>query len=440
MLNSKRTGGRLASSVVGIAAACMTMTLGTAQAEVKSVEPFTLVINQSPWFAGFKGLVEHYVETTGNQVEMDVNPFTGSLEKQRNSARAPSSDIDLFITNVQIMAELWASGLLTTMDEIDPDFKLDPQISTFSDTVCWDTAKASFDCSTGKLIGVPINPNIQMLYYRTDLYEEAGLEVPKTFEELAANAKALHNPPKAFGITQREARAGVSYNFRPYLAGHGASIFADPVAGDYTVTVNSDKAKEALNYYVNLAKEAGHPNTGAMAQGDVIQMMATGKTGHIVTVIAAFPQLDDDDKSIIAGKFNVALVPGGAPTLGHFVSSIPKNISQEKKEAVVEFLKWFQTEEAQRKYAEVGGVPVRDDVLRSDLADQPQFRYMRALADSMQVAEVFFDIPQGNQIDGLMELKLNQAMIGELTVDEALDQAAEEIRGIVNDAGLKGDN
>ncbi len=411
-------------------------------AQVKKVEPFTLVINQSPWFAGFKGLVDYYIETTGNQIKLDVNPFAGSLEKQRNSARAPASDIDLFITNAAIMAELWSSGLVNSMDEIDPDFKLDPQISTFADTVCWDAAKASYDCSSGKLIGVPINPNVQMLYYRTDLYEEKGLSVPKTLADLASNAAALNDPPSLFGIVQRGSRQGISYNFRPYLAGSGASIFADPVAGDYTVTVNSDAAKDALSFYVGLAKEGGHPNTGAIAMGDMIQLMATGKAAQMIAVIAAFSQLDDPDKSIIAGKFNVAVVPGSpsTPTLGHFISSIPKNIPQEKKEAVVEFLKWFMTKDAQIKYAEVGGVPVRDDVLRSDLADKDQFRWMRPLADSLKVAEIYYDIPQGDEINGILELKLNQAVIGELTTEQALDEAAAEIRKIVKDAGLNGNN
>ena len=98
------------------------------------------------------------------------------------------------------------------------------------------------------------------------------------------------------------------------------------------------------------------------------------------------------------------------------------------------------TEDAQIKYAEVGGVPVRDDVLRSELADRPEFRWMRPLAEALQVAEVYYDIPEGDEINGILQIKLNQAVIGELTPAEALDEAAEEIRKIVNDAGLSGNN
>ncbi len=50
--------------------------------------PITIVINQSPWFESFRKTVELYEKETGNKVELDVNPFAGSLEKQRNSVRA----------------------------------------------------------------------------------------------------------------------------------------------------------------------------------------------------------------------------------------------------------------------------------------------------------------------------------------------------------------
>ena len=412
------------------------------QAVAQTEEPFTIVINQSPWFAGFEGLVEAYTAATGNEVVLDVNPFRGALEKQRNSARAPEGDIDMFVTNVAIMAEMWDSGLVHYMEELDPDFKLSDQISTFDDTVCWDEMQDSFDCESGKLVGVPINPNVQVLYYRADLYEENGLKVPTTLAELEANAIALHNPPDIFGIVQRGSRSGVASNTRPYIYGMGGKKFADHKNGDYTVVLDSPEAKAGLQFYVDLAKKAGHPNAGAIAQGDMIQLAAAGRAAHFVAVIAAFAQLENPDKSIVAGKFNVAVVPGNPPSpqLGHFISSIPKNIPEAQKSAAVAFLKWFQTKEAQEIYVKAGGVPVREDVLTGELSKEEAYRWMPELWESFQYAGANFDIQQGNQLIGVMELYFNQAMTGELTVDEAIETAADEIRSVVKAAGLRGDN
>ena len=56
--------------------------------DVPSVEPITILINSSPWFDGFAAMVDMYTETTGNEVNLDVTPFEGMLEKARNAWKA----------------------------------------------------------------------------------------------------------------------------------------------------------------------------------------------------------------------------------------------------------------------------------------------------------------------------------------------------------------
>ncbi len=422
------------------AVAALALTSAPAALAVENVEPITIVINQSPWFKGFAGLIDYYEETTGNKVELDVNPFFGSIEKQRASARAPEGTIDLFVTNSRIMPEMYASGLVHTMDELDPDFALDPNISRFDDSVCWDAEKKSFDCATGKLMGVPINPNIQMLYYRSDLYEELGLSVPETWTEFEEVCEKIETP-RLICIAQRGARQGVGFNFYPYLWSFGGSAFTDPGAGDYTVTINSPEVLAALKFYLDLAKEHGHPKTGSITQSDMIQQFATGKAAHIISVIAAWDQLDDPDKSLVAGKFGVAVIPTATDrhytTLGHFVSTIPRNIPEEKKKAVVEFLKWFQTFDAQREYAVRGGVPVRSDVLTSELNKEERYRWMGPLAENFKNGTIWYDIPEISEVISVTELRWNQAVVGELTAKEALNKAAEDIQAIMERAGYQ---
>jgi multiple sugar transport system substrate-binding protein len=102
---------------------------------------------------------------------------------------------------------------------------------------------------------------------------------------------------------QRGGRAtsAVSYNVMPYLWSYGGSVFADADNGDYTVTLNSTEALQALEFYLKLAAEAGHPNTGSIMQADMMQLAATGRAGHFIGVIAAWSQLDDPDKSVVVG-------------------------------------------------------------------------------------------------------------------------------------------
>ena len=68
-----------------LAASALALSASLAAAEEA---PITIVINQSPWFPGFQAVGEAYEDETGNTVELDVNPFAGSLEKQRTAVRA----------------------------------------------------------------------------------------------------------------------------------------------------------------------------------------------------------------------------------------------------------------------------------------------------------------------------------------------------------------
>jgi multiple sugar transport system substrate-binding protein len=414
-------------------------------ATAQKVAPINIVINQSPWFGGFRGLVEAYEKQTGNKVSLDVHPFAGTLEKQRSSVREKEGQYDLLLLNGSFFVEFYAGGFMLPLNELDPSFQLDPQVATFDDTPWWDPNRKVVNRQTGKLMSVPVNPNIPLLYYRKDLYDKAGLKVPKTFDELLANAKKLHNPPSTYGIVQRGGRelTSVTYDFFPYLIGHGGSIFKDEKAGDFTVTVNAPEAKKALDFYLRLAKEAGHPQTGAQNQAEVIQNLVTGKAAQVMLVIAAWAQVDDPTKSAVVGKIEFAVPPAApghkpGPGIGHFLGAIPKNVPKDRQMAALAFLKWFQTREAQVIYTKAGSPPVRLDVLNDpELNQKRELRWMKALAEGLLTARILWTITQGAELSSVLDLRLNQAVTGEMTSTAALNKSAEEIYNIVSKAGYK---
>ncbi len=433
------------SALKAAAATATVLMMGArASAQTGKQVPITIVINQSPWFEGFRKTVELYEKETGNKVNLDVNPYAGSLEKQRNSVRAAQGLYDLVIMNGLFYPEMYHGGFIQPIHDIDPSFKLDPNIPTFDDTVYFDAASKTSNAHTGKLMSVPVNPNIPLLYYRADLYQQKGLKVPTTWDELLANAKALHNPPQIYGMVQRGARgpADVSYDWFPYFNSFGGELFRNEPAGDFFVTINSPEAKAALDFYIRLAKEAGHPNTGGLAQGQVIQNVLTGKAAHAIIVIAAWSQMDDPSKSAVVGKMNVAVPPHApghkpAPTIGHWLGGIPKNVSKERQQAALSFLKWFQTQNAQVEYTKAGSPPIRLDVLGSEMASKPEFRWMKAMQEGLPLGRQMWKVPEGAQIVAILELKINQAITGELSTAAALNTAAREIEDVMAKGGYK---
>lgn len=428
------------SLLKGIGAAGLGSALGLGSSRplyAQSVAPITVVINQSPWFESFRKTVEAYEAATGNKVELDVNPFAGSLEKQRNSVRAKEGQYDILIMNSGWFTEMYAGGFVEAITDIDPGFKLDPEVYRLGDTIYYNAEKKTVTAD-GKLMSIPVSPLIPMLYYRGDLYQEAGLQAPKTFADLEANARKFHNPPGMYGIVQRGARGPhtVAYDFYPYLYGHGGGIFKDQSVGDYSVTLNSPEGREALDYYIRLAREAGHPKTAASDQAEVIQAMVTGHAAHIMMVIAAWSQMDDPNKSAIVDKVEWAPAPSlpglpTAPGLGHWLAGISKNVADDRKRAAVEFLRWFQTKDAQLETANAGGIPVHAGVYKEPIADERKYRWMKPLAEALPHAVNIYQFPEASEVIAILELGLNRAVAGELTSVDALNGMADEIQKVM---------
>lgn len=444
ILNGARDGGRPLRALLAAGAAAIALWAAGAPASAAEA-PITIVINQSPWFDSFRRTVELYEQQTGNQVELDVNPFAGSLEKQRNSVRAADGQYDILIMNSGWFAEMYFGGFVKSITDIDPDFKLDPDIYTLGDTIFYDPEKRAMT-PDGALMAMPISPLIPLLYYRGDLYAEKGLKVPTTFEELEANARALHEPPRRYGVVQRGARGPhtVAYDFYPYLYGHGGAIFRDQASGDYTVTLNSPEGKAALDYYIRLATQAGHPQTAALDQAEVIQNMVTGKAGHIMMVIAAWSQMDDPNKSIVVDDVEFAPPPSvaGVPTspgLGHWLGGVASNVPQDRQRAAVAFFRWYQTEAAQVAMAQFGGIPVHRGAYAHPMAQERQYRWMKPLAEALEHAVNIYQFPEASEVIAVLELGLNRAIAGEISSTEALNTMSAEIHAIMDRHGYKTD-
>lgn len=438
------TGHVFSRSFLVATSTAVALSIGIAAAAAQTQPPISVVINQSPWLEGFAAIVEAYEDETGNKVSLDINPYAGSLEKQRNAVRSQTSEFDLLIINGIFYPEMYHGGFLEPLQNIDPEFDLDPQLYTYGDTPWFDAENKTVNRATGDLLTVPVNPNITLLFYRKDLYDEKGLTAPETFDDLLANAKMLHNPPEMYGIVQRAGRGTVSvtWDFFPYLEGHGGSFFRDEPNGDFFVTLNSEAGRKALETYIQLAEEAGPENTASLTQGDLIQFLVTGKAAHAVLPVAAWSQMDDPNKSIVPGKIDFTTLPhaegfSSTPALGHWLAGIPKNLPDEQKVAALEFLKWFQRPETQIAYAEMGGAPVSAAAYESDFAERPENRYMLAMRTASPQAKGLWTIPEGAELAAVLELGLNRAVAGEITVVDALNSMAADMEKILSDAGYK---
>ena len=402
-----------------------------------AAEPITILINNSPWYGGFEAVVEAYEAETGNTVNIDRTPFPGMLEKARNAVRGNESPYDLVNLTAPWMVEFYTGGFLTPLNDIDPDFELPPEISTAGDAVYWNEELQWPTSEGGALMAFSPNANAHLWYYRGDLIDTP----PQTYDDVMAACAANHNPPDSYGAILRGERGNpIAFAFMPHMLVNGGSILADPKNGDFTVTFNSPENLVALERFLRIHNECSTENPGAIGQGEMIQQVLTGKAAQAAIVVAAQAQMDDPEKSAVVGKvqFTTMPVPEGAsphPVFGTWQMGVPLNTSDERKAATMEFIKYFITEQAQTIYAEGGGIPVHTGVLRGPLSEQDRFRWMQPYATTVENATQVMMYKEGPQVEDIIGLRLNQALIGELTAPEALNTAAQDIYDVLSGSG-----
>ncbi|HEX6794957.1 MAG TPA: extracellular solute-binding protein [Casimicrobiaceae bacterium] len=403
----------------------------------------TVLIGSTPWYPAFEKLVNLYEQQTGNHVKLDVTPFNSILEKARNAVRTGQSPYDLMTLDTQWTIEFYEGGFLSPLTDVDPKFVMPKEVLSYGDSGYWNAQKRWRTSDGGKLMAYTPLGNVQLLYYRGDLLKQANAAVPKTWNDVLASCAKLAQAPSMYGFVARgEKGNGIRYDWQSVMLAEGAQVVKDPEAGDYTVTINSPQAKAALDLYANLLKRCGPPNYGSLGQGDVIQLLATGKSALGDVVTAAFASFEDPNRSLVVGKLETEPLPAGAggahgAVIGNWNAVIPKNASDAQKKAALAFSRWFLTYDAQRAYAEAGGIPNRSDVFTSDLAKNPKYRWMPAYLETMKFARQELGYAEGAQVEQILGLRLNQALIGEMSSGKALNTAAQEIEALFKKNGRR---
>jgi multiple sugar transport system substrate-binding protein len=412
-------------------------------ADVGKQEPITILAPATPWLPAFTKMVELYEQQTGNKIKFDVNPMAGVLDKTRNDLRGGGGTYDVVLLDTQWTIEMYEGGFLTPFKEIDASFDTPKEVLRYDDSGYWNEQKRWRTSNGGKLMAFTVLGNVPVWYYRVDALKEARIAPPKTVPEILDSCAKLSKPPATYGAVLRGERGnGIRYEWMQWMVSRGGTVVKDPENGDYTVTFNSPQNKSALDDFIQVMKKCGVPNPGAVTQGDIIQLLATGKALQGSLVVAAWGNLQDPKKSAVVGKIDAVPIPRAAEgkygaVIGNWNYAIPKGINPARKKAALAFAKWFMTYDAQYAFAKAGGIPNRSDVLASDLGKDPAMRWMPAYLEAIKTARQELGYAEGAQVEQVIGLRLNQAVIGELSSAKALNLAANEIKAIFEKGGRK---
>jgi multiple sugar transport system substrate-binding protein len=116
--------------------------------------------------------------------------------------------------------------------------------------------------------------------------------------------------------------------------------------------------------------------------------------------------------------------------LGGMGMHISKYIPADHQAEALNFMKWFETPEVQTKWAQLGGVPARNDVLKSPafLEAEP---YNHVFTESVPRLKDFWNLPEYAKLLNVHSTQVNAAISGTQKPDAALDKLAADEQAIL---------
>lgn len=343
---------------------------------------------------------------------------------------AESPEVDLYQTDV-----IWAGIIAPHMVDLNEYLDEATVSQYFPNMVEGQTID-------GRLVALPWFTDAAGLYYRTDLLETYGVEVPTTWDELTTAAQTIQDGERAAGnaefygfVWQGNAYEGLTCDAHEWLTSETGDTF---ITADGTVNVNNPEFVGALE---RAAGWVGTVSPEAVTTYGEEESRATWQSGN-----AAFMRnwpyaygLGNGDDSAVAGNFDYVPLPTGASgsaaaCLGGWqlgVSQYSDNV--DAAVAVAQFLT-SPSEQLLRALSPQGANPtipaLYDDPQLVEA--NPLFSRMGPILASAVARPSGFTADRYNQASTVFFTYVNQVLTGETDAQTAVEDMESDLQDLVD--------
>ncbi|MFE8986274.1 extracellular solute-binding protein [Streptomyces collinus] len=288
----------------------------------------------------------------------------------------------------------------------------------------------------GKLYGAPFYVGVRALYYRTDVFKELGLSVPKTMDELASTARAIRAAkPELYGLVVGGA---YTYGAMPFVWANGGEL-ANGKSGSYASGIDSPEARKGIKAYTSLFGDDNCPaaKCAGMGGNDTISAFAAGKAGMAIGGDFSHTAVEAGK---VKGKYAVVPLPGvksgsiapafaGGNNIGVLKSTSHRTLA-------VQLMEQLASKKTQGElFDAMGFLPTFTDV-RQQVARQEPFvkPFVRTLSAGTKFVPAS---PAWAQIDSSLVLPtmFQEVISGKKDVAKASDDAAKKMNAAFGSAG-----
>jgi multiple sugar transport system substrate-binding protein len=292
--------------------------------------------------------------------------------------------------------------------------------------------KASFnqkvlDAGTyeGKTYGLPVAVSARLLFYRTDLFEKAGVQPPKTWDELKKAAVATTEAPKVYGLGVPASGIEVDTFFNYFLYNNGGDILDDKGKS----MLSNPESVEALEYLTDLVKAGGsEPKPTGFTREQIIENFKAGQLSMYPTGPWLNAMIKADNPSL---KYSAVPFPtnNGKPQQTVSVTdSLGVSASTKHQEEAWKFIEFMYQPKYRQAFDEGEGMlPELTAVAESDYYQTPDYK---PFIDALDTAKFQPQHPKFEQIQQIETVAVQKALSGQATPKQALDEATAQINAL----------
>jgi multiple sugar transport system substrate-binding protein len=366
-------------------------------------------------------------ENPGMKLEMTGVPEGGAgqlHDKEATMLAASDGSIDIFCTDVIWPPEFAAANWLLPLDQWFPKAEQDKYIPAMIDA----------QTVNGHIYGVPWLADWGVLFYRKDLLEQAGLQVPKTWMELVEIAQKLQHQPDLIGyIGNWVANQQLICEYMEFLYSNGGQFLDDT---GKKVLFNSKEGIEAAQFMVDLANKykVVQPGITTMDLDEGRAIFTEGKVIFHRNWLYVWGMSQYHESTKVKGKVGIALLPTfkegmNTSTLGGWSWSV--NAFTKHKEEAAKAALFLGGPVAQKiRATKADRVPPLLPVLNDPdvVAKNPEYLEMFKFAKYIKSRP---KSPFYTQMSDIFQAELQSAIVQQKTAEQAMNDAAEQIQPIL---------
>jgi len=330
---------------------------------------------------------------------------------------------------------IWGEqGWLISLNDLPDSYEIDDLLPAIRSGLTVD----------GELYAAPFYGESSMVMYRTDLMEEAGLEMPEapSWEFIREAAAAMTDKENdVYGICLR-GKPGWGEN-AAFITAMSNSFGARWFDMDWNPQFDTEAWSETLNFYLDLMENYGPPGASSNGFNENLALFQQGKCGMWIDATVAASFVTNPDDSTVADHVGFALAPDRglgkrANWLWAWSLAIPAGTDSEA--AAKEFINWATSKDYLELVAEEEGWANVPPGTRTSLYENPEYAevpFAEMTLESIDAADPkdptvdpvpytgiqFVAIPEFQSIATAVGQQFSAALAGQISAEEALANA-----------------